>query len=335
MNHSEKILNQFKSAFPEEVVSFHKLKRGVSDKLIIRISTTNSSIIGVYNENIKENEAYIGFTNVFNRLKLNTSEILHVSSDRKIYFAKDLGKETLYDILSRYSVRSELIQIYKRVIEYLVKFQVLGADTINFKLCSETITFDHEQIKHDAEKFNKYFLIRYLQKEANILDDKVLNDIMDLTINVSGNYFMYRDFQPRNIIIRNNEPYFVDYQSGRLGSPQYDLISFLYSGSIDITDDERNVLKSYFYEEFTKYNKLDKEVFFNSLDYFALLRIIQVLGSYSYSYFEKKNLNVLSKIPVAINNLQTLNLNNNLDNLRKQITELYSTRTSEHQSDSI
>ncbi len=335
MNHSEKILNQFKSVFREDVISFEELKGGVSDKLIIRICTSNNSIIGIYNESIKENEAYIGFTNVFNRLKLNTSEILHVSADKKIYFAKDLGKETLYDIIRRYSVRSELIQIYKRVIEYLVKFQVLGADTINFNLCFETMTFDHEQIKFDADKFKKYFLKRYLQKEDKIIDDNVLNDIMNLTINVSGKYFMYRDFQPRNIIIQNNEPYFVDYQSGRLGPPQYDLISFLYSGSIDITDDERNVLKDYYYAEFTKYNKLDKEIFFNSLDYFALLRIIQVLGSYSHSYIEKNNSNVLRKIPVAINNLQTLTLNNNLDNLRKQITELYTTRTAKHQLDSI
>jgi len=331
LNHSEKIINQFKLVFPEEVQSFHKLIGGVSDKLIIRIITNNNSIIGVYNENIKENEAYIGFTNVFKNLKLNTSEVLHVTEDNRIYFAKDLGKETLHEVIQQNPEREELLQIYKKVIKHLVKFQVLGASTINFDLCYETKIFNNEQIKLDADKFHQYFLLRYLQKDANILNDRLLSDIMDLTINVSKNYFMYRDFQPRNIIISNNEPYFVDYQSGRLGPPQYDLISFLYSGSIDITNEERNELKHHFLKEFTKYDRLDEEIFFNSLDFFALLRIIQVLGSYTHSYFEKKNINVLNKIPVAINNLQTLNLNNNLDFLRKQITEMYTTHTLKHQ----
>lgn len=335
MNCLDKILHQFSSVFSEEVNNFQELKGGVSDKLILRLFTNSQSIIGIYNENIKENEAFIGFTKVFNNLNLNTSKVLHVSEDKRIYFINDLGKYTLYDIIRKNTKRKELYQIYKDVIKHLVKFQVLGESSLDFNLCYETITFDQEQIKLDADKFKNYFLIEYLQKETNLLDDKILDDIMNLTINVSENYFMYRDFQPRNIIINDNEPYFVDYQSGRLGPPQYDLISFLYSGSIDITNEERAELKHHYFEEFNKYEKLEEETFFKSLDYFVLLRIIQVLGSYTYSYFKKKNKNVLNKIPVAIGNLQDLELNSNLDNLREQIIELYTTHISKHQSDSI
>ncbi|MFA5010996.1 MAG: phosphotransferase [Ignavibacteria bacterium] len=335
MDHLEKILKLFKTVFPYEVTSYSKLRGGVSDKLIIRISTNNISIIGIYNECIKENEAFIGFTQVFNNLKLNTSRVLHVSEDRKIYYVTDLGKHTLFDIIKQYSIREELFQVYKKVIEHLVKFQVFGARAINFDLCYETRHFDQDQIYLDTVKFNKYFLIRYLDNNTEVLNNKILNIILELTVNSTKNYFMYRDFQPRNIIINNNEPYFVDYQSGRLGPPQYDLISFLYSGSIDITNEERIKLKKHYFNEFNRFEKMDKDVFFNSLDYFALLRIIQILGSYSHSYFEKKNINVLEKIPVAINNLQTLNLDNNLDKLRVQIAEMYTTHTSKHQSDSI
>ncbi len=331
MGHSEEILKKFKSVFPEEVKSYDKLKGGVSDKLIIRISTRNNSFIGIYNERIKENEAFIGFTQVFNNLKLNTSKILHVSEDRKIYYVTDLGKYTLFDIIKLYSKREGLLQVYKKVIEHLVKFQVYGARSINFDLCYETKYFDRHQINLDIDKFKKYFLIKYLGNRTEVLNNKTLDNIFEFTVNSTKNYFMYRDFQPRNIIMNNNEPYFVDYQSGRLGPPQYDLISFLYSGSIDVTNEERIELKKYYFNEFNRFEKLDKNVFFNSLDYFALLRIIQVIGSYSHSYFERKKLNIIEKIPVAINNLQTLNLGNKLDLLREQITELYTTHTSKRQ----
>ena len=143
---------------------------------------------------------------------------------------------------------------------------------------------------------------------------------------------MYRDFQPRNIVHNNDDLYFVDYQSGRLGPPQYDLISFLYSGSIIITLDERSLLSGFYFDEFSKYVKTDKNRQMESLDYFALLRIIQVLGSYCYSYFEKGNKKILDKIPTAIENLKTLKLNDkNLKLVQEFILDSHFIHTSKHQ----
>lgn len=331
MEHSDKIINEFKSLFTEDIISIKELKGGVSDKLIIRITTSSKRVIGVYNKNTSENKAFISFTSVFNKLKLNTSEVFHVSDDTNIYFMKDLGYITLYDFILQNPDRFSLIKLYLKVIDNLVKFQILGAKNINFDHCCETKIFDKVQIRTDIDKFKLFFIEKYLQKDSSIVDDSIIEEIMDLTINVSKNYFMYRDFQPRNIIIDNNEPYFVDYQSGRLGPPQYDLISFLYSGSIDLTNDEKKQLTNHYFNEFNKYERLNEDLFYNSLDYFALLRLVQVLGSYCFSYFEKNNKNVIRKVSIAMNNLQTLKLNANLENFKRRITELYATHSARHQ----
>lgn len=330
MESTSKILKKFISVFNTESSGFDVLKGGVSDKIIVRIFSKKNNVIGVYNSNIKENTAFIGFTNIFNNIKLNVPKILYVSDNRKIYFVSDLGVKTLFDCLKDFNDRNKLLTVYKNVINHLIKFQILGKIHLDFNLCYETKTFDKEQIELDVNKFKTFFLRRFLLENGKVLNNKIIEQILDLTINVSDNYFMYRDFQPRNIIYNNDDLYFVDYQSGRLGPPQYDLISFLYSGSIDITPEERSIIADYYYEEFNKSVYIDREKFLESLDYFALLRIIQVLGSYCFSYYDKNNTSVINKIPTAINNLKALKLNNDLNKFRKIILEKYSTRTSMH-----
>lgn len=331
MESTSKILTKFKSVFNTEASGFDVLKGGVSDKIILRIFSSKDNVIGVYNSDVKENTAFIKFTDTFFRLKLNVPEVLHFSDNKKIYFVSDLGEKTLFDCLGDFEDRNKLLSVYKNVIKHLVKFQTLGKLHIDFNYCYETKVFNKEQIEIDVNKFKTFFLRRYLLENTNILNSTTLKQILDLTINVSDNYFMYRDFQPRNIIYSNDDLFFVDYQSGRIGPPQYDLISFLYSGSIDIKIEERKLISNYYFEEFNKSVKIDKEMFLESLDYFALLRIIQVLGSYCFSYYNKNNTSVVNKIPTAINNLKTLKLNNSLSKFRKVILEKYSTRTSTHQ----
>ncbi len=317
----DEILSEYKAFSGKDPDCFEKLKGGVSDKLILRIVSGSGSVVGVFNSNVPENDAFTGFTNTFRNLNLNVPFVLHMRDDRKVYFISDLGYETLFEFAKRNPPREELMSIYRDVILHLVKFQVLGAKHIDFNLCFETNVFDRNQAETDAGKFSKYYLQKHLNNGKSMPDGKTFERLLDFTINGSKNYFMYRDFQPRNIVINKGLPYFVDYQSGRLGPCQYDLISFLYSGSIDITDDERIELKRHFLNEFSKYEPLDEETFYTSLDYFTLLRIIQVLGSYCWSAYEKGNPAVLSKIPTAINNLRKIKLSDPLlETFREQIT---------------
>ncbi|MFZ4591692.1 MAG: hypothetical protein ACOYN6_11885, partial [Ignavibacteria bacterium] len=295
LKYLETILRLYDKNFTEGLNDYEHLKSGVSDKLIIRIRTTEKSIIGIYNSYSKENITFLEFTKVFDSLGLNVPKILYVSDDFKVYFLSDLGENTLYDSINIIKDRKSLILLYKKALGYLIKFQLLGKQKIDFAYCFETRIFDKEQIYLDTSKFESYYIDKFLNFRSKFHKDSFINNILNVTVKVSDNYFMYRDFQPRNIVHNNDDLYFVDYQSGRLGPPQYDLISFLYSGSISITLDERSLLSGFYFDEFSKYVKTDKNRQMESLDYFALLRIIQVLGSYCYSYFEKGNKKILDK----------------------------------------
>lgn len=328
----ETILYHYDKHFTDGLNDYEQLKSGVSDKLILRLKTTGKSIIGIYNSYSKENITFLEFTKVFDSLGLNVPKILYVSDDFKVYFLSDLGEKTLFDSIKFIENRESLISLYEKALEYLIKFQYFGKQKINFSYCFETRVFDKEQIYLDTSKFESFYIDKFLNSKSKFHKDSFINNILNVTVKVSDNYFMYRDFQPRNIVHNNDDLYFVDYQSGRIGPPQYDLISFLYSGSISITQEERNLLSGFYFDQFSKYEKIDKAKQMESLDYFALLRIIQVLGSYCYSYFEKGNKKILDKIPTAIDNLKTLNLQDrNLKLVQEFILDSHFIHTSKHQ----
>jgi len=332
LKYLDTILNAYKDNFDEVITGYEHLKKGVSDKIIIRIKSANSSVIGIYNSFTRENITFLEFTKIFAGLGLNVAKVIYVSDDFKVYFLSDLGEKTMFETIQSFKERETLILLYKKALKYLIDFQILGKRKINFTYCYETRVFDKEQIFLDTDKFELYYINKFLNAKNKFHKDSFINNILKVTVKNSENYFMYRDFQPRNIVYNNNDLFFVDYQSGRLGPPQYDLISFLYSGSIDITPDERNTLSHYFIDEFSKYEKINRDFFLESLDYFALLRIIQVLGSYCFSYFGKENKNTVEKIPVAIDNLKTLNLQDkNLKLVQEFILDSHFIHTSKHQ----
>ena len=302
----ELIISEFERAFSVRTNGFEQLKSGVSRKIIIRIFTDKGSFIGIYNRNIKENLAFFSYTESFAKCGMNVPDILFVSKSKKLYFLNDLGIKTLFDYIKSGPDRSVLLRHYEKALKDLVKFQVYGKTFIDFRYCFETLFFNRTQVKSDFDKFSEYYIKKYSGGKINS-NGRFLNSFCTEILNTPLNLFMYRDFQPRNIIKLGQKLSYVDYQSGRLGPPQYDLISFLYSGSIDITKNERIKLTDLFYNSIIRYVHIDRKYFYNSLKYFAMMRIVQLLGSYCFSFYESGNRYTLDKIPNAITNLKTLN----------------------------
>jgi aminoglycoside/choline kinase family phosphotransferase len=135
------------------------------------------------------------------------------------------------------------------------------------------------------------------------LDYDVLVQILNHT---DGSYFMYRDFQSRNIMIKNNDPFFIDFQSGRKGPLQYDLVSLLYQASAEIPEATRQRLIHHYIEQARRYTVIDTDQFLKELHGFVLLRILQVLGTYGVQGLEGKKQYFLASIPRAVRNLSAL-----------------------------
>lgn len=296
----------FQAHFNKSIEKIEKLKADASNRKIYRLISGYTSCIGVWNENVPENKAFIGFSKGFKKGGLNVPQIYNESSDSKFYILEDLGDTTLFKAKEDFSDNGlTAIYYYQLALKHLKEFQHKGLDYIDLNLCYETKQFDIQQMRMDEEKFSNYYVSQFDEpdKFSSILNPafEYLNSEL---IKADTNFFMFRDFQPRNIMMKNESLYFIDYQSGRRGPLHYDLASFLYSGSIELTEEEREfLLKSYLND--IKY-KTDKGAFLKQFKFFVLIRLIQVLGSYGFSFHQKKEKKYLAKMEKALLNMKTL-----------------------------
>lgn len=292
--------------------SLKMLKADASERKIFRIYYGGLKCIGIFNENPKENLAFVKFSESFLKLGFNVPEIYGFSDDNLFYIEEDLGDMTLKSAVSEKD-SEEKIHLYKKALNDLIRFQVLSKDKLDYSYCYQTKCFDESVLKDDFGKFHDYLLKNYLTgfDKDNLLE-KVMMFCSDLIRDSDNDFFLYRDFQPRNIMLKNNELYYIDYQSGRKGPLQYDLASFIYSGSAELTRDERFMLMIHYEENLRNYINYNEQKFRKDFYYFAFIRLIQVLGSYAYVYERRKDQKMTEKIKQGLLKLEELN--NNLEN---------------------
>lgn len=297
----------FHSAFGKNLNEIVKLKADASERKIYRLSDDENSCIGIYNKNIKENEAFICFSNAFHKNGFNVPEILGVNEDKTVYIESDLGNTTVFTYVKEENSRDKILSAYANCLSGLLKFQFTGLNIIDLHDCFEGKEFDKQLMLNDIDKF-----CRYCIQEHTVIDPALIKnsegmiDLVNEIMKSDMNYFMYRDFQPRNIMMHNDELFFIDYQSGRKGPLQYDAASFLYSGSIEINESERVSLLSGYLDSMESLYGYQKADFFNSFYLFVMIRLIQVLGSYGYTYHKRKEENYLNKIEKALLNLESI-----------------------------
>lgn len=293
-----------------EVETIHNLPSSGSSRQYFRIENKNHKVIGAYNEDVKENTAFISFTNHFNKLKLPVPQILAVDESKTIYLLEDLGDITLFSWLSEVRKQNEfsdeIISAYKKVIDAMPEFQVTAAKEIDYNVCYPRAKFDKQSMLWDLSYFKYYFLklAKINFDEQNLEDD--FQTFTDYLLQADCEYFLYRDFQSRNIMLKNDQPYFIDYQGGRKGALQYDIASLLYDAKADIPQDTRNILYAYYLERIKTYIPVDTKVFTEYYYGYVIIRIMQALGAYGFRGFYEKKEHFLLSIPYALDNLKWL-----------------------------
>jgi hypothetical protein len=158
----------------------------------------------------------------------------------------------------------------------------------------------------DLNYFKYYFL-----KLAKIpFDEQALEDdfqaFSDYLLTAPSDCFLFRDFQSRNVMLKDGKVYFIDYQGGRRGALQYDLASLLYDGKADIPPEIRTLLFKYYLHELRNYLPVNEHEFTFYFNGFVLIRILQAMGAYGFRGFYEKKEHFLKSIPFAIRNLQNL-----------------------------
>jgi aminoglycoside/choline kinase family phosphotransferase len=270
-----------------------QLPRSGSDRKYFRIKFGSNSVIGAFNPLLEENETFIGFTKHFLSIGLPVPEILGYFPDRHIYFLTDLGDVNLYTWLHNKdkdaSFDNETLNLYRKILDNLITFQIKGIKGLNLELCFPHKSFDRQSMMWDLNYF-KYMFLKLMTVPFN--ERKLENDFTtfcDFLLAAGQDYFLYRDFQTANIMVVNGEPWFIDFQGGRKGAPQYDVASLLYDAKISMTSAHREELLEYYIDKFCSQSGIGKEEFRGYYTAFSMIRVMQALGAFGFrGLYEQK-----------------------------------------------
>jgi len=305
----ENIRKAFINQFGYNTERIEALEQSGSDRKYFRCFRENETYISVYNEDVNENELFINFTQLMDAADIRVPQILGIEANRKTYFLNDLGKQNLLDLLvsnrSKENPFPEKVKNhFKEALSQLVKIQLKLHDKIDYKLCKPYSEFNSEVIQRDLNYFKDWFLI---PSEINFEEEKLKQDFHYLETYLLENiemYFMYRDFQSRNIMIYEDKAHFIDYQGGMKGPLQYDVVSLLYQAKAEIPQDDRNELLEFYLEELQQYIQVNRKDFKAKFQVYALIRMLQTLGAYGRRGWHEKKKHFLESIPLGIKNIQ-------------------------------
>ncbi|MBN1143721.1 MAG: phosphotransferase [Bacteroidales bacterium] len=279
-----------------------------------RITSGHSSLLGVYNNDNRENQAFIYLNHQLLKTGNKVPEVMAADLENHVYLEQDLGDVTLFEHLASLRKNScsveEVVEVYKRVIDAMPALQVHAAAGLDYSRCYPRAEFDVQSMMWDMNYF-KYCLLKPLKigfYEQDLEDDFV--KIADWLIGSERNSFMFRDFQSRNIMIRNDQLYFIDFQGGRKGPLQYDLASLLFEAKTHLSDSVRSELLNHYVNVFSSsFSWFNPEKFLSYYYGFVYLRLMQAMGAYGFrGYIERKPL-FLQSLPYAIETLAWLNKN--------------------------
>jgi aminoglycoside/choline kinase family phosphotransferase len=283
---------------------------GGSGRQIIRLSSDKANAIGILYNVREENIAFLEFSRHFRRLGLPVPEIYGDDLDRGAYLEEDLGDTTLFEFLSQHrageNIAPEAVEAYRKVVAVLPRFQVEAGRDLNYGVCYPRDSFDRQSIAWDLNYFKYYFLrlagIPFNEQALENDFDRLANFLLS----APHDYFMYRDFQSRNILLRNGQPFFLDYQGGRKGALQYDIASLLYDAKADLPPELRQQLLDLYISQVSRFVTLDHERFLHHYYAYVYVRILQALGAYGFRGFYERKVHFLQSVPYALKNLRWL-----------------------------
>ena len=283
-----------------------KLPQSGSDRIYFRVYYNEKTLIATWNNNVQENKTFLYFSQHFKSLGLSVPEIFAVNEEYTIYIQEDLGTTSLLDILEHQGQNEYTYSFFQQSLSKLALLQVKGHEGIDYKMCLTAKVFGKQAILSDLLYFKYYFLdtLRLPYDKQAMMDD--FENISSFLSEAMYSYFMFRDFQSRNIIVNNDQVHFIDYQGGMQGALQYDVASLLWQARAGLSAEWKENLLLYYIDEVNKLLPVpvNKTLFIQRFNGYVLLRLLQVLGAYGFRGLFERKAHFLTSIPLALRNLQ-------------------------------
>ena len=300
------LFKQYTGAAPVSCVA---LTGSASHRRYYRLTGPDGqTLIGVEGTDADENRAFLTIDRHFASKGINVPKV--VAEDGLCYLQEDLGSTVLYDALAsgrasgNYS--PDEVALLRKTLAALPKIQVEGARGLDFSVCYPQPSFDARMVDFDLNYF-KYDFLKLSGLEFNevFLQDDFDRLRADLLAEPSDT-FLYRDFNARNVMLVDGEPYFIDFQGGRKGPVYYDVASFLWQARARYPEALREELLQTYLEALRAYGPVDEAHFRERLRLFILFRMLQVLGCYGYRGLWERNQAFIVSIPPALEIVKSL-----------------------------
>jgi aminoglycoside/choline kinase family phosphotransferase len=302
----------FEQHFRSRVAQVQPLdgRLGGSGRQLVRLTNENVGAIGVLYNVREENVAFLEFSIYFRGLGLPVPEIYAQDLDQGAYLEEDLGDTTLFEFLSANrsgsNIAAPVIEAYRKVVAMLPRFQVEAGRGLNYNVCYPRSRFDRQSITWDLNYFKYYFLrlagIRF--NEQALEDD--FGRLTEFLLKADCDYFLYRDFQSRNVMMREGRPWFVDYQGGRKGALQYDIASLLFDSKADLPPELRQRLLDDYLGRLSDFIEFERDAFMRYYYAYVYVRLMQALGAYGFRGFYEQKTHFLQSVPYALKSLRWL-----------------------------
>lgn len=286
------------------------LTGSASNRQYYRLSGDGHTCVGAIGTDVKENEAFLALAAHLRAKGLNVPTVLAVSEDRMAYLQEDLGGDVLFDMLTKARKTGEGMQdvedLLCRTMSKLPQIQFRGAEDLDFSVCYPQPAFDRRMVMFDLNYF-KYCFLKPSGLEFNevLLQDDFERFADDL-LEEDTDTFMYRDFNARNVMVHDGEPYFIDFQGGRRGPVHYDVASFVYHSRAGYSEELKSRMLDSYLAALSEYMTVDHDRFAETLRKFRLFRLLQVLGAYGFRGLVEQKANFVTSIPAAVTDLRLL-----------------------------
>jgi aminoglycoside/choline kinase family phosphotransferase len=295
----------YEQYFGTPALACTQLAQAGSDRLYYRLEGASGMAIGTYNHDRKENETFIYLAQHFHSRGVKVPQVYAVSEDAAWYLQEDLGGIALYDLVRKEGFTQEVAAWYRKVLTGLLSLQIDGAEGFDFSRCYPVQAFDKTSMFWDLNSFKYYFArpARVLFHEPSLQRD--FHRLTDWLLAEPNQFFMMRDCQARNVMLKGTEPYFIDFQGGRKGALQYDVASLLWQAGAKIPMDQRaELLEFYIVELQLRLPHLDTESFRERFYGFLLIRMLQVLSAYGFRGLFEGRSHFIESIPPALDNIR-------------------------------
>jgi aminoglycoside/choline kinase family phosphotransferase len=298
---------------PAETVEPVQGELGGSGRKIIRLTGGKHRAMGILYGVREENAAFLCFARHFRQHGLAVPEIYGEDLDAGAYLEEDLGDTTLFEFLSKNRdgdvVALPVIDAYRKVVAELPRFQVQVGKDIDYSASYPVGCFDRQSIHWDLNYFKYYFLrLAGIPFSESALEAD-FSRLSEFLLSTNCDFFLYRDFQSRNVMLWNGRPYFLDFQGGRKGALQYDIASLLFDAKADLPPPMREQLLTHYLNSLEKYLKFSRGEFIRYYYAYVYVRIMQALGAYGFRGFYERRAHFLQSVPYALKNLRWLSHN--------------------------